>query len=64
MLDKICNFIYKYIDVPIGSADSRIHIRELRYAKADALKPLLENIIKPPPGQGNEKSHIVGQFIL
>ena len=61
-IDKICNFIYKYIDVPIGSADSRIHIRELRYAKAETLKPLLENIIKPPSGQGSEKSSVVGQF--
>lgn len=61
-IDKICNFIYKYIDVPIGSAESRIHIRELRYAKAEALKPILENIIKPPSGQGSEKSSVVGQF--
>ncbi len=61
-IDKICNFIYKYIDVPIGTADSRIHIRELRYAKAEALKPLLESIIKPPSGQSSDKSSIVGQF--
>jgi general secretion pathway protein D len=61
-IDKICNFIYKYIDVPIGSADSRIHIRELRYAKAESLKPLLESIIKPPSGQGSDKSSVVGQF--
>lgn len=61
-IDKICNFIYKYIDVPIGSADSRIHIRELRYAKADTLKPILDNIIKPPSGQGSDKSSVVGQF--
>lgn len=61
-IDKICNFIYKYIDVPIGSADSRIHIKQLRYAKAEQLKPILDNIIKPPAGQGNEKSSIVGQF--
>ena len=61
-IDKICNFIYKYIDVPIGTANSRIHIRELRYAKAEALKPLLESIIKPPSGQGSDKSSIVGQF--
>lgn len=61
-IDKICNFIYKYVDVPIGSAESRIHIRELRYAKAETLKPILENIIKPPAGQGSDKSSIVGQF--
>jgi general secretion pathway protein D len=61
-IDKICNFIYKYVDVPIGSAESRIHIKELRFAKADTLKPILENIIKPPAGQGSDKSSVIGQF--
>lgn len=61
-LNKIINFIYKYIDVPIGSAKSRIHIKEIRYAKAENLKPILENIIKPPPGQGSEKSILVGRY--
>lgn len=61
-IEKISAFIYKYIDIPIGSADSRIHIKQLRYAKAEVLKPLLDNIIKPPAGQGSDKSSIVGQF--
>lgn len=61
-IDRICNFIYKYIDIPIGSADSRIHIKNLRYAKAETLRPILENIIKPPAGQGSDKRSIVGQF--
>ncbi|MBM3887019.1 hypothetical protein FJ364_03735, partial [Candidatus Dependentiae bacterium] len=61
-IDKICNFIFKYIDVPIGSADSRIHIKDLRYAKAESLKPILEGIIKPPSSQGSDKRSTVGQF--
>jgi len=61
-IQRIVNFVYKYIDVPIGTAKSRLHIKELKYAKAEELKPLLENVIKPPPGQGTEKSAIVGRY--
>lgn len=61
-LDKITDFIYKYIDIPIGGADSRLHIKEIRYAKAEDLKPILDDIIKPPKGQGSDKSVLVGEF--
>ncbi|MFH1461498.1 MAG: hypothetical protein ABIF12_00935 [bacterium] len=47
-IDKVINFIYKYIDMPIDSAESRLHIKELKYAKAENLKPILTNIILPP----------------
>jgi len=49
-LNRVKNFIYKYIDVPIGDADSRLHVKEIRYAKAEDLKPIIEDIIKPPKG--------------
>ncbi len=49
-LDRIAKFIYKYIDVPIGTAKSRLHIKEIRYAKAETLQPILSDIIKPPRG--------------
>lgn len=61
-LDKITDFIYKYIDVPIGVAESRLHIKEIRYAKAEDLKPILDDIIKAPRGQGSDKSVLVGEF--
>jgi general secretion pathway protein D len=61
-IDKVIDFIKKYIDVPIGQADSRIHIREIKYAKAESLKPILEQIIKPPPGQASGQSIFVGKY--
>jgi len=60
-LNKIVEFIYKYLDVPIGQADSRIHIKEIQYANAEKLKPILENIIRPPRGQGAEKL-MIGEY--
>ncbi len=57
-LDKITEFIYKHIDVPLVDAESRLHIYELRYAVAEQLKPILEGIIKSPA----EKSPLVGEY--
>jgi len=45
-IDKIREFIYKNIDVPIDTAESRLHIKEIRYAKAEDIAPLLQDIIK------------------
>ncbi|MFC1894442.1 secretin N-terminal domain-containing protein, partial [Candidatus Dependentiae bacterium] len=59
-LERIINFIYKYIDVPITAAKSRLHIKEIKYAKAEKLAPLLTNIIKPPGG-ASKKSR-VGEY--
>ncbi|MBD3273292.1 hypothetical protein GF385_03005 [Candidatus Dependentiae bacterium] len=59
-IDKIINFIYKYIDVPIDNAESRLHVKELKYAKAENVKPLLTNIIKPP--QGMPKTIQAGEY--
>lgn len=61
-LNKIVEFIKNYLDVEIGSAQSRIHIKEIRYAKAESLKPILENSIKPPSGQATDKSILVGKY--
>jgi len=59
-LDKITDFIYKHLDVPLGQAESRLHIYELRYASAETLRPILENILKPP--SGGDKSPIVAGY--
>lgn len=61
-LNKIIEFIKQHLDVPIGSAKSRIHIKEVRYAKAESLKPIIENSIKPPSGQATDKSILVGKY--
>lgn len=60
-LQRIIDFIYKNVDIPVGSADSRLHIKEIRYAKCEQLKPILDSIIKQPGG-GGEKSTLSGQY--
>lgn len=57
-IDKIRNFVEKYLDVPIEDADSRLHIKELSYAKAQDIKPMIDDLIKPPKG-ASEKGLIL-----
>ena len=59
-LERIIDFIYKYIDVPITATESRLHIKEIKYAKAENLKVLLTNLVKPPAG--SEKTLKVGEY--
>jgi general secretion pathway protein D len=47
-IDKVIDFIYKYLDVPIEAAESRLHIKELKYSKAEDLKTILTTIIAKP----------------
>ncbi len=61
-INKVVEFIYKYIDVPIGGAQSRLHIKEIKYAKAEDLKMILDEIVKPPAGQASDKSIVVGEY--
>ncbi len=52
-LDRLKDFIYKYIDVPLESGDSIIHVYDLQYLDAGIFADDLINIIKSPeiPGQ-------------
>jgi general secretion pathway protein D len=61
-INKVVEFIYKYIDIPIGGAQSRLHIKEIKYAKAEDLKLILDEIVKPPAGQASDKSIVVGEY--
>ncbi len=54
-IDRIKEFVAKYIDVSIDNAQSRLHVKELKYAQADKIKGLLENIVKPT----NDKSLVI-----
>ncbi len=54
-INKIVDFVYKNLDVPIGTAASRLHIKEIRYGKAEDFKKIIDPIIKPP-GAGSDKS--------
>lgn len=58
-IEKIKDFIYKNIDVPIDDAESRLHIKALRYMKAQDVKPILDEIIKPPKGAASEKGLVM-----
>jgi len=58
-IDRIKFFIKKYIDVPIEDAQSRLHIKELKYMKAEELQPILESIIQPPRGTGGSEKAMV-----
>jgi general secretion pathway protein D len=60
-LEKITNFVYKYIDIPSGSAESRLHIKEIRYAKAESFKTILDGIINR---QESDKKILVGKYKL
>jgi general secretion pathway protein D len=59
-LDKITDFIYKHLDVPLGNAESRLHLYELRYADAETIKPILEGILKSPSEA--DKTPIIGEY--
>lgn len=52
-IDRIIDFVDKYLDVPIGTAQSRLHIKELQYLPALQVKRLLERIIMPPRTAGH-----------
>ena len=49
-LNKILEFIFKYLDIPLTDAESMLHIKEIKYAKADNIKKILDKIATPPAG--------------
>lgn len=58
-ITRIKDFLYKYIDVPIENAESRLHVKELNFMPAADMKAILEDIIKPPTGTTSEKSLMI-----
>ena len=58
-LKKLIDFIEKFVDKPIEGLQSRLHIKELKYADAEKIKPILDAIIKPPAKDA--KTPLVGQ---
>ena len=59
-IDKIIEFIGKYIDIPMEQAESRIHIKELKYVEAPTIEKILKRIIIPP--KGKKAGPLVGEF--
>jgi general secretion pathway protein D len=58
-LNRLIQFIEKYIDKPLEAVESRLHVKELRYIDAEKAKPILDAIIKPPAGS---KGPMVGDI--
>ena len=59
-IDRIKQFIYKYLDVPIDDAESRLHVKVCRWIKAQDIQPLITEIIKPPKGaQASDKGLVM-----
>lgn len=44
-IDRVKEFIHKYIDVELESGESILHVYELQYLNAAELRPVLKNII-------------------
>ncbi|MFH1831917.1 MAG: hypothetical protein ABH827_03895 [bacterium] len=61
-LERLTDFIFKYVDVPVGTAESRIHIKEIRYAKSEDIQAIVQDILKPPAGQQTGKGILVGKY--
>ncbi len=63
-LDRLKEFIYKYIDVPLESGDSVIHTYDLQYLDAGSFADDLANMLKNPdiPGQAKGASVEARQF--
>jgi general secretion pathway protein D len=59
-INRVIAFIRKYIDVPMDNAESRIHIKELKYVNAKNIQPIIVKMTTPPKGRG--KSPLVGEF--
>jgi len=58
-LDKIKDFVSKYIDVPIDDAESRLHVKEIRYLVATDVKTILDDLVKPAASSGGSKGSLV-----
>lgn len=53
-LEKIRHFIVFHLDKPLIGAKSRLHIKELKYAKAEDIKDALDNLISPESVEGTK----------
>ncbi len=51
---RIKDFINQFLDVE-PTAESRIHIRDIKYLPSQNVATLISNIIKPPPGLSQEQ---------
>lgn len=55
-VDRLKDFIMKYIDVEIGSGRSILHVYQLQYLDADTFVPVLESLIRGQRGAGPDQA--------
>lgn len=53
---RLKEFIEKYIDIPLDSGESILHVYQLQYLDAAELAPVLENIVKSSKSKGAGQS--------
>lgn len=53
-IDKIKEFIFRFIDIPIEGGRSILHRKKLDYLDCDRLKSVLEQIVKQAPEDGSQ----------
>ncbi len=58
-ISRIIDFIQKYLDVPMKAAESRLHVKELKYVKAKEIEKILTAMTKAPT---KGKSPVEGEF--
>ena len=58
-ISRIIEFIQKYLDIPMKAAESRLHVKELKYVKAKEIETILITMTKPP---SKGKSSVEGEF--
>lgn len=56
-IDRVISFVDKYLDVPMQTAKSRLHIKDLKYIASEKLKPILTKIIQPPRGAATDGTY-------
>lgn len=61
-INTMTTFIKKYLDIPSVGVESRLHIKELKYFKADELQSLITPLLSPEALKGDGKSPIFGEY--
>ncbi len=57
-VNRIKDFIIKYIDVELESGKSILHIYQLQYLDAEQFAPTLQNIVKSASGEGSGQARV------
>lgn len=55
-VERVREFIYKYIDVELESGKSILHVYQLQYLDADKFAPILQRIVESSKAGGTEQS--------